>query len=285
MSDCPPSLRGDLTKWLFEINTGVYVGNLPARVREELWKRICDHLGSGYATMVYNASNEQGMQFRTWNSEWDPVDFDGVTLMRHPLPDSGRKSKEYKSNAEIFRMARRKTKSKRASGALPDFSVVDLETSGLDPEKDRIIELGAVRIRDHKIDKTFSRLIYSDQKLSEKIHSLTGIESSELETAGVDLRDAISDLLKFVGTDTLLFYHSSFDLAFLLHACQSCGRAALNNRSIDVMRIVKKQIPFLDNYKLATISAHLGLQEQTHRALDDCILTYQVYAKLNEMGA
>ena len=58
VSDCRPAC-GDLTKWLFEINTGVYVGNLPARVREELWKRICDHLGSGYATMVYNTSNER----------------------------------------------------------------------------------------------------------------------------------------------------------------------------------------------------------------------------------
>ena len=44
LSDCPPKVRGDLSKWLIEINTGVYVGQVSARVREELWKRICENL-------------------------------------------------------------------------------------------------------------------------------------------------------------------------------------------------------------------------------------------------
>ena len=53
LTDCPPKLRGDLTKWLLEINTGVYVGKINARVREELWKRICDNIKSGRATMSF----------------------------------------------------------------------------------------------------------------------------------------------------------------------------------------------------------------------------------------
>lgn len=67
LTDCPPKLRGDLTKWLLEINTGVYVGNLSARVREELWTRICENLKTGRATMVFRASNEQKMDFRVHN--------------------------------------------------------------------------------------------------------------------------------------------------------------------------------------------------------------------------
>ena len=50
LTDCPPRLRGDLSKWLLEINTGVYVGQLNKRVREELWKRICDNLPRGQRT-------------------------------------------------------------------------------------------------------------------------------------------------------------------------------------------------------------------------------------------
>ena len=50
LTDCPPRLRGDLSKWLLEISTGVYVGQLSKRVREELWKRICDNLPRGRAT-------------------------------------------------------------------------------------------------------------------------------------------------------------------------------------------------------------------------------------------
>ena len=72
LTDCPPRLRGDLSKWLLEINTGVYVGQLNKRVREELWKRICDNLPRGRATMVYSANNEQGMEFRVHNTRSFP---------------------------------------------------------------------------------------------------------------------------------------------------------------------------------------------------------------------
>ena len=84
VSDAPPSLRGDLSKWLIEINVGVYVGRVSARVREELWKRVVKSVKAGRATMVYRAQNEQGMEFRVHNSEWQPIDFDGLKLMLHP---------------------------------------------------------------------------------------------------------------------------------------------------------------------------------------------------------
>lgn len=68
LTDCPPKLRGDLSKWLFEINTGVYVGNVSARVREALWIRICETVQQGQATMVYPAPGEQKMEFRVHNT-------------------------------------------------------------------------------------------------------------------------------------------------------------------------------------------------------------------------
>ena len=91
LTDCPPRLRGDLSKWLCEINTGVYVGTVSARVREALWNRVCDNLKNGRATLVYTAGGEQGMTFRVHNSAWTPVDFDGITLMRRPLPRGDRR--------------------------------------------------------------------------------------------------------------------------------------------------------------------------------------------------
>lgn len=53
MTDCPPRLRGDLSKWLCEINTGVYVGHVSSHVRDALWDRVCQNLKSGRGTMVY----------------------------------------------------------------------------------------------------------------------------------------------------------------------------------------------------------------------------------------
>ena len=47
VTNCPPALRGDLSKWMNEVNTGVYVGKLNAKVRDELWDRVCDHIKNG----------------------------------------------------------------------------------------------------------------------------------------------------------------------------------------------------------------------------------------------
>ncbi len=85
ITDCPPALRGDLTKWLFEINVGVYVGQVSARVRDELWNRIVENCKVGRVTMVYQTNNEQHFAFRVHNSDWKPIDFDGLTLMLRPV--------------------------------------------------------------------------------------------------------------------------------------------------------------------------------------------------------
>jgi len=91
VSDCPVSLRGDLTKWLVEINTGVFVGRVSARVRDKLWERVCNSLKNGRAALVFSARNEQNMSFRVHNSEWIPIDFDGITLMLRPSPARAKK--------------------------------------------------------------------------------------------------------------------------------------------------------------------------------------------------
>ena len=103
LTDCPPKLRGDLTKWLMEINTGVYVGKVSARIREMLWTRICEHLSQGRATMVYSTNNEQGMEFCVHNSSWKPVDFDGLQLVMRP-EQARRETKARASRAEVQQM-------------------------------------------------------------------------------------------------------------------------------------------------------------------------------------
>lgn len=78
---CPAGLRGDLTKWLMEIAPGTFVGDPTARIRDLLWERTRNMCKDGQALMVFNAKNEQGMEFRTHRHKWQPMDFDGLTLM------------------------------------------------------------------------------------------------------------------------------------------------------------------------------------------------------------
>jgi CRISPR-associated protein Cas2 len=86
LNNCPPALRGDLTKWLLEISPGIYVGQVSARVRDNLWERIKSLAKQGKATMVFSARNEQHLDFRVHGNEWEPIDFDGIKLIMHPSP-------------------------------------------------------------------------------------------------------------------------------------------------------------------------------------------------------
>jgi len=111
LTECPISLRGDLTKWLLEINPGVFVGRVSARVRENLWERICEAIKNGKATMVYSAQNEQRLDFKVHNAEWEPIDFDGIKLMLRPSPARMKKLSGLRlgySHASKYRAANRK---------------------------------------------------------------------------------------------------------------------------------------------------------------------------------
>lgn len=88
LSCCPQSLRGDLTKWMFEIDTNVFVGRMSARIRDQLWERIVRTCLDGRATMVFGVDNEQRFDFRVHNTSSKPVDFDGIKLMMKPMTTS-----------------------------------------------------------------------------------------------------------------------------------------------------------------------------------------------------
>lgn len=88
LTTCPAGLRGHLTRWLLEISAGVFIGNISARVRELLWAQVIDTKGKGRALLVYSDQNEQRLSFAVHEHHWQPVDYDGVTLIRRPA--SGR---------------------------------------------------------------------------------------------------------------------------------------------------------------------------------------------------
>ena len=154
LTDCPPKLRGDMTKWLCEINTGVYVGKISSRVRDELWTRICENLSNGKATMVYSANNEQGFRYRVHHTTWIPVDFDGITLMKRPEnnknSEKGKGEQGY-SKAAQFQKVRKMQVFRQRQEAEQGWIVADLETSGLSPQKDEIIEIGALHVVGYEI--------------------------------------------------------------------------------------------------------------------------------------
>ena len=84
---CPPGLRGHLTRWMIEVAPGIYVGTVTSRVRELLWTGVVDMCGKGRALMVHSTSGEQRLTFRSHNHSWQPIDYDGLTLMLRPAQE------------------------------------------------------------------------------------------------------------------------------------------------------------------------------------------------------
>ena len=81
----PASVRGELTRWMLELRTGVFVGNISALVRDKLWEMVCLKLRSGAATLLHNADTEQGFAIRSYGGTSRSIeDFEGLFLTRIP---------------------------------------------------------------------------------------------------------------------------------------------------------------------------------------------------------
>ncbi len=163
---------------------------------------------------------------------------------------------------------------------LPEqFVVVDIETTGLDPEKHEIIEIGAVKVnRDSKVHTTLTALVKPKGKLPKKITELTGITDEMLARDGEILESAMSDFLDFVGDLRLVYFNAPFDHAFLTKAAETSGRKIENPVSC-ALDMSRRAWPGLKSYKLASLAGIGGLDTNgNHRALKDCELTVTVYA-------
>lgn len=289
LTDCPPRLRGDLTKWMLEINTGVYVGNMSARVRDEIWERICEHVRTGRATMIYRVNNEQHMSFRVHNTTWQPVDFDGLTLMRKPLPAQhfGVPEKTVLpdgfSNA-AHREKARKMARKSAPFLLCDYVVVDLETTGLHPTEDEIVELAAIRVTKGEVSSQFHQMIRIDKPLPKTVSQLTGITDRDILEQGVQLSKVMPHFLDFVREMPIVSHNAGFDQQFLQNACRRAALPPMKNRFVDTLGLARQKVECVSNYKLKTLADYFGIeQEGEHRALVDCFTTHNVFCKLKQM--
>ncbi|WP_458686373.1 type I-E CRISPR-associated endoribonuclease Cas2e [Nocardia tengchongensis] len=92
LSACPAGLRGHLTRWLLEVSPGVFVGILTARVRDLAWQRVTELSKDGRAIMIYSTRSEQRLAFKVHRHEWEPIELDGVYLMRRPHTNDTKQS-------------------------------------------------------------------------------------------------------------------------------------------------------------------------------------------------
>ena len=162
-------------------------------------------------------------------------------------------------------------------------TVVDLETTGLCADRgDRIIEIGAIKLRDNKIVGVFNTLVNPNRKIPTLAQEITGI-SPDMVKDSPSIDYVLKKFIDFAGDDTLVMHNAKFDGSFI--------RYELKHLKIEkefeyyCTLINSRKILKSSNYKLATLKNLLKLNTfgNMHRALCDTYVTAQLYLKLKKM--
>lgn len=164
-----------------------------------------------------------------------------------------------------------------------DYTAIDLETTGLNPKYDKIIEIGAVKVKDHKVVDRYQQLIRPGKTLSEHVVQLTGITQEALEDAP-DLTEVLPEVLAWIGEDVLLGHRVLFDYSFLKKAAVNQGLWKKEHQSmgLDTLRLSRIFLPELPSRKLSDLCEHYRITHHAHRALGDAESTVQLYQILEE---
>ena len=172
-----------------------------------------------------------------------------------------------------------KTKSLDLTLLPPQFVVVDTETTGLDPSRHEIIEIGAIKVnRDSNVHTTFQTFVKPVRKLPKQITEITSITPEMLALHGAPLEKAITEFLQFAGDLRLVAFNAEFDIAFLSKAAARFDKKIKNPVSC-ALKMSRRAWPGRKSYSLANLSHDGGMSTSgNHRALKDCELTMTVYA-------
>ena len=187
-----------------------------------------------------------------------------------------------------------------------DYTVIDIETTGLDPNYNSIIEVSAIRYRNNELVASFSSLLKPDdyyildsdyvfddgdyvtvngkniRYVDGFITQLTGI-TNEMLSAAPDTKTVLSDLYPFLGEDILIGHNVNFDINFLYDNFVYYLNRELKNDFVDTMRLSRRILTELKHHRLKDVAEQFSINtDNAHRALKDCEITNACYFSLKE---
>ena len=155
------------------------------------------------------------------------------------------------------------------------FVALDLETTGLSPRLDRIIEVGAVRFEGDQVLATFQSLVRPEVGIPRAVQELTGIRDADV-AAAPHPEEVLAQLIDFVGTSSVVAHSGNFDLSFLVD-----GEAELAYELFDTLDLARIMLPVVPSHSLPHLSRQLGLSHpHPHRALSDADAARQLFRYL-----
>ena len=160
-----------------------------------------------------------------------------------------------------------------------NFVAIDVETTGLSPVYNELIEISAIKYEKAKKKDTFSTLIKPKKEISDTITNITGITNEMVKNAP-NIEQVMPKLIDFIGEYPIVAHNANFDYSFLQNNSQ---KSFSKNKVIDTVAISRKMLPSLPNHKLNTVSKYIGIEEDGfHRAEFDCECCAKIYIKYLE---
>lgn len=165
-----------------------------------------------------------------------------------------------------------------------DYTVIDLEMTGLSVKEDRITEIGAVRVRNGQIADTYGMLVNPHRPIPQRVTEITGITDAMVEDA-MEPDEAIGGLIDFIGEDVIVGQNVIFDYSFLKQWAVNRKRP-LELKALDTLKLARKLLPQEQPKNLEALCSYYQIRrEHGHRALDDAIQTQRLFEILmNEIA-
>lgn len=159
------------------------------------------------------------------------------------------------------------------------YIALDLETTGLNPSTDRILEIGAVKVMDGQIVGTYETLVNPGRKIEKRIEELTGI-TDEMAAEGMDTQTAVTRLVEFCEDLPLLGHNIIFDYSFVKQNAINLN-LPFEKEGIDTLKIARALFPEMEHRSLQALCSYYQIQqERAHRAACDALSAMELYQRM-----
>ena len=164
---------------------------------------------------------------------------------------------------------------------ITNYVCVDVETTGLNPKEEKLIEIGAVKVLDGQIVERFQSFVHPGRPLEARIVALTGI-TDEMLSGAPKPAEVLVKFKDFCGELPIMGHNLQFDFAFIKKAMVN-EKLVFEKQGLDTLRIARKYLPELESRKLGFLCRYFSIEHTAHRALGDAEATSILYTKLCQL--
>ena len=166
---------------------------------------------------------------------------------------------------------------------IPNYVVFDLETTGISCSNDKVVEISAIKVNNHKVVSKFTTLVNPECPIPYNASRINGITDDMVKDAPV-FKTVLNDFLVYIEQYVLVGHNiHAFDMKFIYRDCKQFFGKIPENDYIDTLKMARKCLPQLGHHKLTDLADYYGIPTKgAHRALNDCYMNQKVYEYLGK---